>query len=106
MFDKLKTILLGELGSNERNEKENKIKELIKLGGFVVSEGMVYSTISGKPAIVLAVGKGKIFRLNGIDFTCEKFILLTYEDTFDLSGNNIIELSEEEFRFLRPHYMN
>lgn len=106
MFDKLKTILLGEQDSNERNEKENKIKELINLGGLVVSEGMVYSTISGKPVIVLAVGKGKNFRLNGIDFTCEKFILLTYEDTFDLSENNIIELSEEEFRFLSPHYIN
>lgn len=98
MFENLKRVIIGKEGSKERHNLEKDISESVKYGGFLVKKGVVYNTKYCKPALVLATRKDSVLTINGIEFVCEKFVLLTYEDTLELSSNNIIELSEEEFR--------
>jgi len=100
MFEKLKRAIIGEKGSKERQELEKVIRESVKLGRFLLAKGIVYNTKYSKPALALATKKDSRLVINGKEIICEKFVLLTYEDTLELNEENTIDLSEDEFRHL------
>lgn len=98
MFENLKRAIIGKEGSKERQELEKVISESVKHGRFLLVKGIVYNTKYSKPVLVLATRRDNSLIINDVEFVCEKFVLLTYEDTLELSSNKVIDLTQEEFR--------